>query len=79
MGMPRRAECLVVLEQRKQGMGRDRVRRAEEGKHRDQLHEKGVYGINTFLTLSHNYTTKENKQSVGYVPTSCTLHEQDYH
>ena len=61
MGMPWRTECLVGLEQGKQGMGCDRVRRAEEGKHRDQLHEKGVYGINTFLTLSHNNTMKENK------------------
>ena len=52
---------MVGLEQGKQGMDHDRVRRAEEGKHRDQLHEKGMYGINTFLTLSHNYAMKENK------------------
>ena len=61
MGMPWRAECLVGREQGKQGMGRERVRRADEGKHREQLHEKGKYGINAFLTLSHNYTMKENK------------------
>ena len=61
MGMPWRAECFVGLEQWKQGMGHDRVRREEEGKPRDQLHEKGMCGINTFLTLSHNYAMKENK------------------
>ena len=59
--MPWRAECLVGLDQGKQGKGHDRVRRAEEGKHRNQLHEKEVFGINNFLTLSHKYTTKGNK------------------
>ena len=55
MGMPWRAECLVGREQGKQRMGCDWERRAKEGKHRDQLHEKGVYGTNTYLTLPYNY------------------------
>ena len=42
-------------------MGRDRVRRAKLDEHQDRLHENGMYGINTFLTLSHNYAMKENK------------------
>jgi len=55
MGMPWRAECLVGREQGKQRMGCDWERRAKEGKHRDQLHEKGVYGTNTYFTLPYNY------------------------
>ena len=39
-------------------MGCDRVRRAEEGKHWDQLHEKGMYGKNTYMTLVYNYAPR---------------------
>ena len=39
-------------------MGCDRVRRVEEGKHWDQLHEKGVYGKNTYMTLTYNYAPR---------------------
>ena len=55
MEMPWRAECLVVREQGKQLMGCDRVRRAEEGENQDQLHEKGVFGTTTYMTLPYNY------------------------
>ena len=79
MEMPWRAECLVVREQGKQWMRRDRVRRAEEGKQQDQLHEKGVYGTNTSMTIPYNYAPRATRDA-GDVGTVClkwgiVLHE----
>ena len=39
-------------------MGCDRVCRAEEGKHWDQMHEKGVFRKNTYMTLTYNYAPR---------------------
>ena len=51
-------------------MGHDRVRKAEEGKHRDQLHEKGVYGTNTYMTLPYNYAPRVTREERN-VDTVC--------
>ena len=61
-------------------MGYDRVRRAEEGKHWDQLHEKGMYGINTYMTLTYNYAPRVTRDEgdIGTVrlKRGIVLHEE---
>ena len=42
----------------KQGIGCDKVHSEEGGKHWDQLHEKGVNGKNTYMTLPYNYAPR---------------------
>ena len=54
-------------------------RRIGEGKHRDQLHEKGMYGTNTYMTLPYNYapcvTRDEGDVDTVRLKRGIVLHE----